>query len=263
MAESAIIYWSLKQAIAWAQSRDLSLVEQASKVRGKLVELVALAQVRAKAKGRDVNAELWRASGWMPSSDTERGFYVAEAVIRKRPTKFRTVAVVESKDRLPRFPIEECLTALFRAGRLTSIGRRPAPHEGGYDALQPAEWNELEIRYRGDIPVAESTLPFENGTYYYVQVPRSDVMREFPAEAPAKPPPTDEEIKTVIQAEEKRLGKRLPRHDGPYGGPKKVKEIMKETYPHRSEASAFRIRKLIELMHPKPNRGPQGPRKKL
>jgi hypothetical protein len=195
-------YLSLQQTIGWARARDLSLVEQASKVRRDRFDvLIARARSRAKAKGRDINAELWKASGWTPSSDKEQGFDVAEAVVRKQRTKSRTIAVVESKDRLPPFPIEDYLTALSRAGRLTSMGRRPAPHEGRYSPLQPADWNDLEIRYRDDIPVAESTLSGEHGKYYYIQILQSDVMREFPAEDDrATRQPTDKEVEDIILA---------------------------------------------------------------
>jgi hypothetical protein len=65
-------FWNLDQIRAWACSRDPEVVrlatERSHRSRSALAIAVRSAQATLKAKqaGRDVTAELWRASGWPP-----------------------------------------------------------------------------------------------------------------------------------------------------------------------------------------------------
>jgi hypothetical protein len=215
------VYWTVQQAIDWSRCRDAALVEQSSGVNRDALDVkVAMATSKAKAKGRDLKAELWRASAWaMPSPPGEiraipftsrdpvedlDTITVFDVKMEGRTLEFSNVRE-EAQDRLRVFPIKDYLTWLARQGRLTALGKRPPPRRGGWEPLPPHVWNDLEIRYRGEIPVAAATLFGEEGEYYLVQFLRADVLREFPAslvepqDDSAARQPTDEEVDEILR----------------------------------------------------------------
>ena len=63
-------YWSLDQAEVWAFTRDSALVSWASKpsnfINRRPISRIAHALTLVRAAGRDLNAELWQASGRPP-----------------------------------------------------------------------------------------------------------------------------------------------------------------------------------------------------
>jgi hypothetical protein len=74
-------FWNLDQVRAWAQTRDPVLVRQAalpSNVNsGAIAFSILHAATQLKLAGRDVDAELWQASGWERPKET----YIAPLVI--------------------------------------------------------------------------------------------------------------------------------------------------------------------------------------
>jgi hypothetical protein len=141
MPEPAAVYWLVEQAIVWALTRDLAFVEQVGGRADPGSPAVAIRQVALRRGGRDINAELWKVSGWtVPSGDTITTFDV-----KKEEDQTHVLSNFEdiADDRPPRFPIADYLTALAREGRLASLGRRPG--EAEWRALSPVEWNDLEL----------------------------------------------------------------------------------------------------------------------
>jgi len=67
-------FWNLDQVIVWAQTRDQELVRLAAFPERHTLEIAAKAwrlKERAKEKSRDIEAELWAASGWEPPSQSD------------------------------------------------------------------------------------------------------------------------------------------------------------------------------------------------
>ncbi|MBV9288217.1 MAG: hypothetical protein JO288_10400 [Hyphomicrobiales bacterium] len=66
-------FWNLDQICAWGRARDCEVVQFAALMKhdsGGIAVRSAHAAARSKQAGRDVNLELWRASGWkMPEND--------------------------------------------------------------------------------------------------------------------------------------------------------------------------------------------------
>lgn len=80
-------FWNLDQLRAWAQTRDPELVRQAalaSNVNSGVIAFSILhAATRLKRAGRDVDAELWQASGWERPKEAYIAPLVIEGMARK------------------------------------------------------------------------------------------------------------------------------------------------------------------------------------
>ena len=146
-------YWSLDQAVVWALTRDSAVVSWASKPsnfinRALLASRIGFALALAKAAGRDVNAELWQASGRPPQflADVVSAEKIENELIVKLPS-FDDSDDAESWTRLALFPIHEYLVDLLRSGGIASLGK--PPHEVRFQDLSAADWKALEISERG------------------------------------------------------------------------------------------------------------------
>jgi hypothetical protein len=184
-------YWSLDQAEVWAFTRDSALVSWASKPSNFINRLpisrIAHALTLAKAAGRDVNAELWQASGRPPEflAEVLSAEKIANELIVKLPP-FDDSDDDESWTRLALFPIREYLVDLLRFGTIASLGK--PPREVRFQDLSAADWKALEISERRGVLVAVSQEPDLCEKCLYVLVSREDVQREFPsATAPSAP----------------------------------------------------------------------------
>jgi hypothetical protein len=145
-------YWSLDQARVWAFTRDSALVSWASKpsnfINRRPISRIGFALTLAKAAGRDVNAELWRASGRPPQflAEVLSAEKIENELIVKLPP-FDDSDDDESWTRLALFPINEYLVDLLRSDRIAS--RWKPPGEVRFQALSAADWKALEISERG------------------------------------------------------------------------------------------------------------------
>jgi hypothetical protein len=193
MAENATVYLLVEQAIAWALTRDWELVELigGSSDPGSFDTKIAKCQVALKAKGRDVNVELWKVIGrTAPSGDT---ITIFDAKMEGRTVVLSNFAEI-ADDRLRRFPIKDRLAELARAGRLASLGKRLG--EAEWVELPPAKWNDLELSPRaleGSIsksvlvatPIRRRGIPESSpGECFRIQFAQAGLLREFPPEPP-------------------------------------------------------------------------------
>lgn len=190
-------YWSLDQAVVWAFTRDSALVSWASKpsnfINRRPISRIAHALTLAKAAGRDVNAELWRASGRPPQflAEVLSAEKIENELIVKLPP-FDDSDDDESWTRLALFPINEYLVDLLRSDRIAS--RWKPPGEVRFQGLSAADWKALEISERGGVLVAVSQEPDLREKCLLVLVSREDVQREFPS-APA---PSAPDLKAIL-----------------------------------------------------------------
>jgi hypothetical protein len=294
---NAEVFWLISQAIGWALTRDRELAEQigGSSDPGSFGTQIAFLQSELRRKGRDINLELWKASGWTipsPSGGPIRGIpfssgdpiedfdtiTVFDAKMEGKTPVLSNVAEI-ANDRLRTFPIEHYLETLLRGGKLASLGRRLG--EAEYRPLSPADWNDLELTFQvleGNesvlvaTPIRRRGIPESSpGECLLIQVRKADVLREFPTEPPvdeAPPPgaeataekraPTDDEIDAVIKAAEKRLDRLLTLNNkGRNPGPQIVKDILKNNYPHLLEIPDVRVRKRLECLHRGVGPGPR------
>jgi hypothetical protein len=201
MAKNVTLYWSLTQAIVFAQTSDFALVAEIPNFRDlrQFDVRVAVSQAQAKSNGRDINVELWQASGGNPIQfDTVEGFESIEVVepwaagYQVRPSRFK---------------IEEHFEKLLRTGKLRSQGRRPGKIK--YRALSAVDWNDLKIERQdhGDhVWVALERTGKTSGLtpkqFLLIQIPQADVLRQFPA-----PRMIDEQIKAFLVATQKKEGR--------------------------------------------------------
>jgi hypothetical protein len=145
-------YWSLNQAVVWAFTRDSALVSWASKpsnfINRRPISRIGFALTLAKAAKRDVNAELWRASGRPPQflAEVPSAEKIENELIVKLPP-FDDSDDDESWTRLALFPIREYLVDLLRSDRIAS--RWKPPGEVRFQGLSAADWKALEISERG------------------------------------------------------------------------------------------------------------------
>jgi hypothetical protein len=257
-ASAPEVYLSLYQAIVWARTRELTLVDEAAgqskRVSAAFDVKVAIRQSKLKAAGRDINRELWSASGWqIPSTHmTIGGFEFVEMV--------EPAAVETYEARLSPFPLEEYLQRLLRTGRIRSLRKRPG--EAEYHALSSADWNDLEISEKDGLRVAMSILPTTYGDYLFVQVSQADVLREFPAEPPgaaaapeaevaaAAQRSTDEEVEAWLRLLEQEK-RNIPAQDACW-------EIARKRYPQLTRDDVVARHKAV---WPTAKPGPRGPRK--
>ena len=194
-------YWSLDQAVVWAFTRDSALVN-----RVLLTSRIGLALTLVKAAGRDVNAELWQASGRPPQflADVLSAEKIENELIVKLPP-FDDSDDAESWTRLALFPIHEYLVDLLRSGTIASLWK--PPREVRFQGLSAADWKALEISKRGGVLVAVSQEPDLREKCLYVLVSREDVQREFPS-VPAPCAPDLEAILSDAIRRDPNLGQR-------------------------------------------------------
>lgn len=184
MLEFSAPYWSLDQAIAWAHTRHPGLVSWAAKPANfkggpaALAARVGLYLIRAKKRGHDINADLWRTSGRPlpvepPSARDDEGDDLSE----RRPGELQSQEQSEIGEdalvELPLFPIEDHLLRLLRAGRIKSMARRPS--EDRYQDLSAADWVGFQIAEMVGLKVARS-----EGNCLFVLLSQPDLLREFP-----------------------------------------------------------------------------------
>jgi hypothetical protein len=184
MIEFSAPYWSLDQAIAWAHTREPGLVLWAAKPANfkggpaALAARIGLYLDRAKKRGHDINADLWRTSGRPlpvepPSVRHDEQDDVSERGPDELQRRERSEVSEDAPMRLPLFPIEDHLVQLLRAGRIKSLAKRPS--EERYQDLTAAEWVGFEIAEMVGLKVARS-----EGNCLYVLLSQPDVLREFP-----------------------------------------------------------------------------------
>jgi hypothetical protein len=216
-------WWDLDQVVAWATTRWPKAVRFACPFNATLQTTLSidklrfrLAQVRGRLKGRDVNLELWNASGW-----TRRfGFVLPTQPRGYDPEKDPPPQGPRVPVLLP-FPIVEYLVSLARKGELVLIGSRREGEPPSEIRLE--EWATLTIcvdpgnwRLGVFLNNAPRSRVKAKGQRYYlpavfeVRIQRADALRIFPADAPAATGAADfpsvEEIENVIRAAEANGG---------------------------------------------------------
>jgi hypothetical protein len=242
-------YWSLDQAVVWALTRDSAVVSWASKPSNfinpvLLASRIALAQTLAKAAGRDVNAELWQASGRPPQflADVLSAEKIENELIVKLPS-FDDSDDAESWTRLALFPIQEYLVDLLRSGPIASLGKRS--HEVRFQGLSAADWKALEISESGGVLVAVSQEPDLREKCLNVLVSREDVQREFPAVPAPCAPDLKARLSDAIRVDP-NLGQR---------------EAVKIARDAGAKEPREKILDLLKTLGGSSKRGPKGPRK--
>jgi hypothetical protein len=240
MIEFFAPHWSLDQAIAWAHTRHPGLVSWAAKPANfkggpaALTARIGLYLDRAKKRGHDINADLWRTSGRPLPGEPPSAHDEGDDLSERRPDELQRQEPSETGDgapvRLPLFPIEDHLVQLLRAGTIKSMAKRPS--EDRYQDLSAADWVGLEIAEKVGLKVARS-----EGTYLFVLLAQPDVLREFP-ELPAapkspnvKPPDLMTVLRHGIEAKGHMLtqaeAEKIAREAGVTDDRKKIREGLK------------------------------------
>lgn len=191
-------YWNLDQVKAWAETRDPQLVRfaSASSEQGKPYSSAEIAirsvisATETKKNGRDLDAELWAASGREPSffpfdwpiveRARARGLQIGDDFLKDLVTR---VAANGSRQvvRREEFPTVDYLTNLLRVGSLTAIANLPGEPKA-YE-ISTANWALLESAVGGEprrlgvrrIGSEAGESGFEN-----VRVEREQVLKVFP-----------------------------------------------------------------------------------
>jgi hypothetical protein len=153
--------WNLEQVRAWALSRDADVVRRAdqSPMYGdaespvRIAIRTARAAVEARQRERDINDELWKASGLLPFDRDNGGLQV--------------ILYDDEVGRAPAFPIDDHILSLLRSGQLVASGS--ALGETVPRRLEGLEWEDRDFD-------AFNNLRFE----------RDAVLVAFPANAPVK-----------------------------------------------------------------------------
>ena len=262
-------YWDLDQVLAWAGTRDANVVRFAMPAGGQATRAIAATVVKAarlEERGRDIDRELWRASGW----DRERHRKVAYQ------SPFPSEGHDAARDREPHgppqelgfypFPTEEYVLFLLREGRLTASGSLPSEVLGRQ--ISSVEWRGLELsidpshsrvgvfklnsKSRSSAPKQRSVV-FEN-----VRIPRDEILGLFPADPPkvehsTKSNVSDESVLALIRAAICRS-----ENDG-FVSQEKGAEIVRKTYPNFDKKRAM---SLVKRLTGNTKPGPRGPRKK-
>jgi hypothetical protein len=298
-------FWNLDQAKAWAETRQTDSVEHAAASltpgRARSSSEIAIASLHRatatkRATGRDINAELWKASGWPEKTEPivfpsnvcnaahrdgipvwefafERGIVVVLPVANGLgpPHVFR----------LCPFPIEDYITRLLRDGRLTARGQFPGEYTPR--PITADDWASYEIGYGrefyaapiyGSEPLDHRKIGFSidhvrlsawrvgraqrtgEGDIRGVIVRRDELLREFPLEAPD---PSPERPKPVSDDDVRRLIRdELAVHDG-YLSQNEGARIVRQRFPNFPKKRAMTLVKEA-TGNDKP--GPRGPRKK-
>jgi hypothetical protein len=202
-------FWSLDEVFAWAETRDPDMVRfagvKASPERSASSSAIATrclaASIRRMESGRDVNEELWQASGLKkPNLQRNRLIDVrAEDIETPRPfqegyeDKIRWLAdngTIRVKQFNP-FPTRDYILRLLQDGTLKAVGAPPG--NSSLRPVEPIEFQGTEIAAYGPnarLAIWRRGKHGETGTccLEHVQVPREDVIRFFPAEAPSSAP---------------------------------------------------------------------------
>jgi hypothetical protein len=154
------------------------------------------------------------------------------------------------------FPVGDYLLQLLRAGRFKAVGNQP--NEILARELSPSDWGGLTIALANDTQRL-CVWRFVNGQRVgdgdieNVRVARDDVLKEFPADPPKRPPieATDEDALRVLRDA-------MPSRGG-FVSQKNGAKIVRNAYPN------FNVKKAMQLTkdltgNTKP--GPRGSRRK-
>jgi len=333
-------YWNLDQIVGWAETRDPEIVRIATipkecRPRNSLNLLAHYphAALRVLGVDRDVEGELWEASGLKPSVRefvppagvraiaeetgrpayelfSEAGLVVARPVSPSANAFRRAWIYATSSDRTmainlfathgddktrilsdPRlseitsglaigirtyisadeaqgpphvfvrelFPTDKYLEDLFRNGRLQAIGS--LPNDPRAHEITVPDWSGLEIGVGGDrsrfcVWRLGQIRATGVGDIENVRVERDQVLREFPADAPAEGTATscavsDDDARAVIRAA-------LAEHDG-FLSQEKGAAIVRRNFPKFRKKRAMQLVKEL-TGNDKP--GPKGSTKK-
>jgi hypothetical protein len=185
-------FWNLDQVVVWARTRSPAAVRFAENSphlgrmnSGLPIEIkTSIEAGKAKYAGRDIDAELWGASG-------EPRPVEADDLPSDLPTLYfegREV-LLEPLNSPMRFPIEDYLLGLFRNGTLTAHGNLPGdPLARPISAL---DWGGLVIGVGGGLSRrgvwrANAMQHLGEGEIENVRIAREGVLRMFPAEPPMR-----------------------------------------------------------------------------
>jgi hypothetical protein len=305
-------FWNLDQLLAWMISRAPEAVQFArignvsrdTKTSRLIRRFAELAALRAAKNGRNIEEELWAASGLDPESYQKtrsfyspspkeralRGFcekrlletelFMEEALTRigrarlmirgldrVEPERLRSLLKDVFADNAvqepPRevvvslFPYRDYLLRLFRKGALVASGNLP-----GKRALEIslAEWAGLEIA-EGDnthrlgvwrvgrtanrsVILARKGLHPDAGDVENVRVQREEILKVFPANASTRKQLSDDEIRSMIRAEEVKSG-----------GPPTIRFWNKCAKMNEGGATRDRYQRILRELYPSPKRG--------
>jgi hypothetical protein len=202
------------------------------------------AATKLKADGRDVDAELWRASGMDPPKKLyslprapfcnakESEIAANELPFEKQLEIRRPIAPSESAGtdvsgevqgpphilRRKDFPAEDYLLSCFRVGRLSAIGSLPG--QLGWREISREDWAGLRIAIGGDArrlavwKIGTSTV-HGHGDFENVRVGRKAIFELFPVDAPKAILTLDEVLKlaanqaggTLTQAKAEKIAR--------------------------------------------------------
>lgn len=266
-------FWNLDQLRAWALTRDPDLVRVAALPRvegqqinsGLLAFRILHAATKLKADGRDVDAELWRASGMDPPKklySLPRALFrhAKDSEIAPNEVPFEKqleirwpIAPLESPGtdvggevqgpphivRRAEFPAEDYLLSCFRVGRLSAIGSLPG--QLAWREISREDWAGLRIAIGGDArrlavwKIGSSTVQ-GHGDLENVRVKREEIMELFPVDAPKAILTLEEVLKlaadqaggTLTQAKAKEIAQ----DRGVYANREEVRVALKRLNIH-------------------------------
>jgi hypothetical protein len=256
-------FWNLDQIRGWAETRNPELVCAAALPKygmpKRTLEIAVHSTHTATdiwRSGRDVDAELWAASGWPPpeSRFTAPPFLAAyaekhgippyQAAFNKnvhviRPWEPAVDALLEAWASAPS-DLQEILSTLFRG--------RSGDDWGGLEIAVGGDQERLGVWMRGQIKTTG------RGDFEYVRVARAEILQEFPAQSPEavclQPRAvTDDEICEIIKAASERNGGFIAQNAGA--------ELVQQLFP---QISRDRARRLVKQVTRSDRPGPKGPR---
>jgi hypothetical protein len=316
-------WWDLDQVVAWAETREREAVDYAEFGRGglrlppstaKIAMWTSAASAHAAKGGRDINGELWGASGWplereappmpvrsfaeahflelkLPVTDLPEAKALVEAFataedherflvyslfnsqfesernIPSHPTMANLSPELRARLRaycalalpsantwdqpLRKFHTATYVLRLLREGRLKARGFLPG--EALARELTAADWTMLKIEVGGihkrlfvwrTFPPAND----RNGDIEEVRIGRTEILIEFPPNAPAKQATDDDARRTLLEAIHNTSG---------YITQKNGAEIVRSRFPgFKKERAMQLVKELTQNM----KRGPRGPR---
>ena len=265
-------YWDLEQIRAWAETRDPNGVRFAAPAIGKSSAEIQLWAVLKATEvlqaGRDVDAELWQVSGYMPGVQR----YVAHSYAAGVPLQrgHRVVAPwddagtpdVQGPPRhivREQFPTARFMEHLFRTGKLNVIGNRPGNPTA--ERISKESFSGLEIATGGkaqrlSVWLLRTDHDQDEGVFANVCVAREEVLKKFPAEPQLG---KYDEPKPISDNEVRRVIRDAMRESGGFIGQKNGAEIVRKKFP------GFKIKRAMALVKELTGNtvpGPKGPRKK-
>jgi hypothetical protein len=317
------LWWDLDQIVAWAETREREAVECAELGRGgvrppptneKIALRISEAAAFAARNGRDINAELWAASGLpferqappmpvrsfaeahflelkLPVTDLPEAKALVEAFataedherflvyslfnsqfesernipshpnmanlspeLRGRLRAYCALALPSANtwdQPLRKFQTATYVLRLLREGRLKARGFLPG--EALARELTAADWTMLKIEVGGihkrlfvwrTFPPAND----RNGDIEEVRIGRTEILIEFPPNAPAKQATDDDARCLLLEAIDK---------NGGYITQKNGAEIVRSRFPgFKKERAMQLVKELTQNM----KRGPRGSR---